>query len=283
MRRKYVGIHVEAQPVSEAPLIAHQAGADAFAFNLIDPVRRSSKPYDEADVELFRQRCADFGYTPDECILPHSAFTVNLGSPDSRKLNLSRITFVDELRRAAALGVTRLNFHPGSHLKQIGERECLDIIAASVNYALSRSEGVTAVLENTAGAGSALGYSFAQLAYVIDKVEDKTRVGVCVDTCHAMAAGYNLADDEAYEACWKEFGDTVGWEYLRGMHLNDAMRPAASRIDRHAPIGQGTIGFEAFAKIMRDPRFDNIPLILETPQPELWHAEMEALREAAQN
>lgn len=277
---KFVGFHADAHVVSDAPELAHRLGADAFAFNLIDPVRRSSKPYDQADIDLFRARCEEYGYVADKCILPHSAFTVNLGSPDARKLNLSRITFVDELRRAASLGVTRLNFHPGSHLKQMGEQECLDTIAQSVNYALARTEGVTAVLENTAGSGSAVGYSFAQLAYIISRVEDKSRVGVCVDTCHAMAAGYDLGTAEGYDACWREFGDTVGWQYLRGMHLNDAMRPAGSRIDRHAPIGKGTIGSDAFARIMRDHRFDNIPLILETPDASLWTIEMDWLRAA---
>lgn len=280
---KFVGIHVDAQPVSEAPLAAHEQGARAFAFNLIDPLRRSGKPYEQADIELFRQRCDDFGYVADRSILPHSAFTVNLGSPDARKLNLSRITFVDEMRRAASLGVTLLNFHPGSHLRQMGEQECLQRIAESINYALARTEGVTAVLENTAGAGSTMGYSFAQLGYIISLVEDKSRVGVCVDTCHAMAAGYDLGTPDGFDACWKEFEECVGFGYLRGMHLNDAMKAAGSRIDRHAPIGKGTIGSDAFARIMRDERFDGIPMILETPDPSVWKIEMEWLAAAQTN
>ncbi|MCM1067113.1 MAG: deoxyribonuclease IV [Muribaculaceae bacterium] len=274
---KYIGAHVASTPtISVAPAEAHELGAGAFAFNLIDPLRWSSPAYDSADVEHFMELCARYGYGPAQ-ILPHSAFVVNLGSPDARKLHLSRITFVDELRRCAQLGIDRLNFHPGSHLKKISEEESLARVAESINYALARTEGVCAVIENTAGQGSALGYSFEHLAAIIGGVDDKSRVGVCIDTCHATAAGYDLAG-EGYDKAWADFDRIVGFGYLKGMHLNDAMRPVGSRIDRHAPIGKGTVGADFFARLMADPRFDGIPLILETPDTSLWRSEIEWLK-----
>lgn len=274
---KYIGAHVDSLPsVDVAPRQAHELGARAFAFNLIDPTRWSSPAYAPEAVERFRALCAGYGYEPQHSILPHSAFVVNLGSPDARKLKLSRVTFTDELRRCAQLGVTLLNFHPGSHLRKISEDDSLALIADSLNHCLEKTEGVTAVLENTAGQGSALGYSLEQLAQIIDRVDDKSRVGVCIDSCHAMAAGYDLVSREGYDAFWRDFDATVGIGYLRGMHLNDAARPCASRIDRHAPLGCGTIGADFFRRLMADPRLDGIPMILET-DPENWRAEIEWL------
>ncbi len=275
---KYIGAHVSSLPlVSTAPRVAHALGADAFSFNLIDAKRWSTPQYDPADVEEFRRLCEEYGYGPDR-ILPHSAFVINLGSPDSRKLHLSRITFVDELKRCMQLGVKLLNFHPGAHLKLISEEESLSIVADSINYALDRTEGVTAVIENTAGQGSNLGYSFEHLAAIIDRVADKSRVGVCIDTCHASAAGYDFSTPDAYEATWKEFDRVIGFKYLRGMHLNDAMKPTGSRIDRHASIGKGTLGSDFFACLMADRRLDGIPMILETPDPLIWNVEIDWLK-----
>ena len=280
---KYIGAHVGSLPgVSEAPREAHALGAAAFSFNLIDPQRWSSPQYNPEEVLLFRSLCEQYGYGPER-ILPHSAFVVNLGSPDARKLKLSRMTFTDELSRCAQLGVTMLNFHPGSHLKQISEDESLRNVSDSINYALERTEGVCAVIENTAGQGSNLGYSFEHLAQIIDRVEDKSRVGVCIDTCHACAAGYDLGSEEGYRDAWDAFDRTVGFAYLRGMHLNDAVRPTGSRIDRHASIGAGTLGNSFFARLMADSRFDNIPMILETPDPSLWRVEIDWLNAHVKN
>lgn len=267
--------------VSAAPAQAHLLGATAFSFNIGNMRSYRTPPYSDEAVAEFKEMCARYGYG-SECILPHSAFVVNLGSPDSRKLNMSRLSFVDELLRCEQLGVKLLNFHPGSHLKQISEEESLDRVAASVNYALERSSGVTAVIENTAGQGSALGYSFEHLAYIIERVEDKSRVGVCIDTCHATAAGYDLSTRDGYVATWDAFEATVGFKYLRGMHLNDALKPVGSRVDRHASIGQGTIGSDFFGMLMEDSRFDGIPMILETPDPSLWHMEIDWLRSRAE-
>jgi deoxyribonuclease-4 len=174
-----------------------------------------------------------------------------------------------------------LNTHPGSHLREISEEKCLLRIAASINYALAKTSSVTVVLENTAGQGSNMGFRFEQLAFIIEHIEDKSRIGVCLDTCHTFAAGYDLCTAEACEQTFAAFAATVGFAYLRGMHLNDAKSGLASRVDRHAPIGQGHIGLAAFSFIMQDPRFEEIPLILETPQPEVWADEIALLRRMA--
>lgn len=274
---KYVGAHVGVKDgVSNAPLEAKAIGAKAFALFTANPQRWHSKPINEEERELFKQNCSLGGYTPD-VILPHDSFLINLGSPDAEKLEKSRKAFYEEMDRCMQLGLTMLNFHPGSHLKELSEEECLDRIAESINMALDRSEGVTAVIENTAGQGSNLGYSFSQIARIIDHVNDKSRVGVCIDTCHAYSAGYDLATEEGYSATWEEFDRLIGSTYLRALHLNDDLKPLGSRIDRHASIGAGTIGEDFFRRLMNDPRFDGIPIILETPEPELWPQEIASL------
>lgn len=275
---KYIGVHVSALPdVSVAPLEAHALGADAFAFNLVDAQAWKTPPYTPEAVASFRDSCREFGYSPSQ-ILPHSAFVVNLGSPDARKLALSRKVFTDELSRCMQLELTMLNFHPGAHLGKIPEEESLDTVARSINLALAATEGVKAVIENTAGQGSYLGYSFAHLAAIIDRVDDKSRVGVCIDTCHAIAAGYDITTAEGYDKVWKEFETVVGFQYLRGMHINDSMRGVGTRVDRHAPIGDGTVGTGFFRRLMADPRFDGIPMILETPDPARWQSEISLLK-----
>lgn len=271
---KYVGAHVSSQGgVSNAPGRANELGAKAFALFTGSSNRWSSKPVSEKEAERFKQQCELLGYTPQQ-ILPHDNFLINLGSPDSEKLEKSRQSFLEEVQRCMALGLTMLNFHPGSHLGQIDTDECLRLIAESINITLGKTQGVTAVIENTAGQGSNLGFDFAQIARIIELVEDKSRVGVCIDTCHAYSAGYDLKTAEGYERTWREFDHVIGFKYLRGMHLNDDKRELASRIDRHEQIGRGTLGQEAFTRLMNDERLDGIPLILETPDPSLWADEI---------
>ena len=214
--------------------------------------------------------------------MPHDNFLINLGSPDEKKLALSRKSFYDEMHRAELLGLKLLNFHPGSHLKQIPEDECLDLIAESINITLDKTSGVTAVLESTAGQGSNLGWRFEHLAHIIDKVEDKNRIGVCVDTCHSHSAGYDLFSPEGYNKTWQEFDDIIGSQYLKALHLNDNMRTLGSHIDRHASIGDGSLGREFFIRLVNDPRFDNMPLILETPNPDIWEEEIKWLYDSIQ-
>lgn len=276
---KYIGAHVSAESgVSQAPVNAHLIGAKAFALFTRNPSRWKSKPISEAEAEAFKANCEKYGFTPDR-ILPHDSYLINLGSPDAEKLEKSREAFLDEMRRCEQLGLTLLNFHPGSHLKLIEVDKCLDLIADSINRTLDVTSGVKAVIENTAGQGSNLGYTFEQIARIIDGVEDKERVGVCIDTCHAFAAGYDLATPEGYEKTWNDFGRIIGFKYLSGMHLNDTKKGLASKVDRHESLGQGVLGAEAFRMLMRDPRMDNIPLILETPDIEQWEREIRWLYE----
>lgn len=271
---KYIGAHVSVSGgVSNAPVEANEIGGKAFALFTGSSSRWVSKDIPEEEAQLFRQNCELYGFSPD-VILPHDNFLINLGSPDKKKLHLSRKSFLDEMRRCEQLGLKYLNFHPGSHVNEMTEEECLDLIAESLNGILEKTQGVTAVLENTAGQGSNLGYKFWQLAHIIDKVEDKTRVGVCIDTCHAYSAGYDLATPEGYEKTWKEFDEVIGAQYLKGIHLNDDKRELDSHIDRHAKIGEGTLGKDFFIRFVNDPRFDNMPIILETPDEEAWPEEI---------
>jgi len=192
-------------------------------------------------------------------------------------LEKSRTAFLDEMQRCEQLGLDRLNFHPGSHLKKIPEEVCLNTIAESINIALEKTTGVTAVIENTAGQGTNLGFRFEQLAFIIDRVEDKSRVGVCIDTCHAYTSGYDIKTEAGFKKTFEDFDRIVGFRYLKGMHLNDSKKELGSRVDRHDSIGKGFIGLDAFRRIMNDPRFDDMPLILETPVPYLWPQEIELL------
>lgn len=274
---KYVGAHVSAAGgVDKAPGNALAIGARGFALFTRNQRQWQGKPLSEAEAAAFRESCREAGYGPAQ-ILAHDSYLINLGHPDKESLAKSRGAFVEEMRRCAALGLTLLNFHPGSHLRASTEKECLDRIAASIDLALAQTEGVTAVIENTAGQGSNLGFRFEQIARIIEKVSAKNRVGVCLDTAHAFAAGYDLRTPDAFAATLSEFGRTVGCGYLRGVHLNDSKTALGSRVDRHAPIGKGKIGLEAFRLIMNDPRFEAIPLILETPESERWAEEIALL------
>lgn len=274
---KYIGAHVAVDGgVASAPVNAHEIGAQAFALFTRNPSRWKSEPLLPSEIELFKSNCEKFGYKPEH-ILPHDSFLINLGAKDPKKLFLSRTAFLDEMQRCEQLGLTMLNFHPGSHLNEMSEQECLDRIASSINKTLEVTNGVKAVIENTAGQGSNLGFAFEQLAYIIERIEDKSRIGVCIDSCHAYSAGYDLATAEGYEQTWKEFDDTIGMRYLSAMHINDSKKGLGSRVDRHETMGNGTLGSKFFEMLMADPRMDNIPLILETPDPTLWKAEIAAL------
>ena len=275
---KRIGAHVSASGgVENAPLNAVAIGANAFALFTKNQRQWVAKPLTSESIDAFRKNCAEHGFGP-ESILPHDSYLINLGHPEADKLEKSREAFLDEMQRCEQLGLDRLNFHPGSHLKQVSESECLSIIAESINIALDKTKGVTAVIENTAGQGSNLGFRFEHLAEIIDQVEDQSRVGVCIDTCHSFAAGYDLQTAESCEAVFDEFEEIVGFEYLRGMHLNDSKKGLGSRVDRHHSLGQGVLGLEVFKYIMNDPRFDGMPLILETIDVTIWAEEIKLLR-----
>lgn len=279
---KYIGAHVSASGgVENAPLNAHAIGATAFALFTKNQRQWVAQPLSERSIALFKERCAEFGYTAKQ-ILPHDSYLINLGSPDSEGLEKSRAAFLDEMKRCEQLGLDRLNFHPGSHLNKISEEECLQRIAESINIALDKTQGVTAVIENTAGQGSNLGNKFEQIRYIIDRVEDKTRVGVCIDTCHTYSAGYDIATPEAFNETFMQFDNIIGFNYLRGIHLNDTKKPLASRVDRHERIGMGLLAGDLFSLLMRDKRFDEIPIVLETPDETKWAEEIAYLKSLAE-
>lgn len=275
---KFIGAHVSASGgVWNAPEHAKEIGANAMALFTKNQKRWEAKPFIEDDIRKFNTVLTESGISP-ESVLVHDSYLINLGNPDKEKWQKSYNAFVDELMRVEQLGLTLLNFHPGGHLKQATEQECITTVAESVNRALEETESAIAVIENTAGQGSWIGYRFEHLRDIIDQVKDKSRIGVCLDTCHTFAGGYDLRTAESCSEVFAEFDSVVGFSILKGMHLNDAKSEHASRVDRHAPLGDGNIGLECFKFIMGDPRFDNMPLILETPEPERWREEIELLR-----
>lgn len=274
---KHIGPHVSASGgVENAPLNAMQVGANAFALFTKNQRQWFSTPLSDKSISAFKENLEKSGISADY-VLPHDSYLINLGSPDAEGLEKSRKSFLEEMQRCEQLGLKMLNFHPGSHLKQISLEECLTRIAESINMSLNKTQGVTAVIENTAGQGSNVGFSFQHIAYIIDKVEDKSRVGVCIDTCHTYSAGYDLKTEEGYLQTWQEFDETIGKNYLRAVHLNDTKKEFGSRVDRHESIGKGLLGMEFFERFMKDSRFDNIPLILETPDETLWAEEIKML------
>lgn len=274
---KYIGAHISASGgVENAPLNANEIGAKAFAFFTRNQRQWVSKPYETKSIDLFKSRCDELGFLPDN-ILPHGSYLINLGHPEEEALQKSRAAFLDEMLRCEQLGLNRYNFHPGSHLHVMDVDACLDRIAESINFALDKTKGVTAVIENTAGQGTNLGHTFEQIAHIIDKVEDKSRVGVCIDTAHALAAGYEIRTREGFDETFDNFNKIVGIEYLKGMHINDSKKEVGTRVDRHDSLGKGVMSMDLFYFIMNDSRFDNMPLILETPDTDIWAEEIKML------
>jgi deoxyribonuclease-4 len=275
---KYVGAHVSAAGgVENAVINAKNIGADGFALFTKNQRQWFAKPLNEKNIAKFKEYMQEHNFTPD-AVLPHDSYLINLGHPEIEKREKSLKSFIDEAKRVEILGLKYLNFHPGSHLRKITEEECLDLISESVNKAIDETDSCIFVIETTAGQGSNLGYKFEHLAYIIDKVKDKERIGVCIDTAHIFAAGYDIRTKEAYEETMKKFDEIVGFKYLKGMHINDSKAKFASRVDRHHSLGKGEIGLDAFKFIMADTRIDNIPLILETIDPEIWAEEIKLLK-----
>ena len=281
MKTKYIGAHVSSSGgVQNAPLNAKEIGANAFAFFTRNQRQWYPKPMTDEQIEGFRTNVKELGFQPEH-ILPHSSYLINLGAPEAENLKKSRDAFLDEMKRCELLGLTMLNFHPGSHLKKISEKDCLALIAEGINLTLQETKGVTAVLENTAGQGTNLGYRFEHLAEIIEQVEDKSRVGVCIDTAHTLAAGYEIRTIEGYQAMMQDLDNIVGLQYLRGIHLNDSKKELGTRVDRHDSLGDGVMGMTLFEILIKDERTDNIPIILETPAPERWAEEIALLRSFA--
>lgn len=278
MKTRYIGAHVSASGgVSNAVANALEIGANAFALFTRNQRQWYPKPLEEEEIENFRSAVKEAGIESKH-ILPHASYLINLGNPDPTNLKKSRDAFLDEMQRCEQLGLTLLNFHPGSHLKKMSEEDCLAQIAEEINIALQKTKGVTAVLENTAGQGTNLGYRFEHLKQIIDQVEDKSRVGVCIDTAHTLAAGYDIRTEEGYRETMYQIDKIIGLEYLRGIHLNDSLKELASRVDRHASVGEGVMGMTLFEVLMQDERLADIPIILETPNPDRWAEEIALLR-----
>ena len=274
---KRIGAHVSAAGgVENAPLNAAEIGATAFAMFTKNQRQWQAKPLTQESIEAFRDNLAQVGIAP-RFVLPHDSYLINLGHPEPAALIKSRAAFLDEMQRCEQLGLELLNFHPGSHLKKVSEEESLVLVAESINRALDSTRGVTAVIENTAGQGSNLGYRFEHLAMIIDRVEDKARVGVCLDTCHTFTAGYDLRSREACDRTFGEFAEIIGFDYLRGVHLNDSKPDLGARVDRHESLGKGKLGWAVFRYIMNDDRFDEIPMVLETIDDSLWPEEIRQL------
>lgn len=272
---KYIGAHVSIKGgVENAPLNAHEIGAKSFAMFTKNQRQWAAKPLNDQNIELFKANCQKYGISHDQ-ILAHDSYLINLGHPETQGLEKSRKAFIDELQRCEQLGIKMLNFHPGSHLNKVSEKKCLQTIADSINICLDMTDSVVIVIENTAGQGSNLGFAFEQIASIIDNIEDKSRIGVCIDTCHAFSAGYDLKN--SFDKTWQDFDKIIGLKYLKGMHLNDSKKKFSSRVDRHESIGKGTLGVEVFKHIMHDSRFDDIPFILETPDNNLWAQEIALL------
>lgn len=275
MTKGIIGAHVSASGgVSRAPENAAAIGATGFALFVKNQKRWTAPPLEQSEIQAFRDNCHKYGYAPEQ-ILPHAGYLINLGNPDPEKRKQSSDSLLDEVLRCEALGLTRINIHPGSHLKQISEEACFDLIAGELNHILENSQTVTIVLENTAGQGSNVGYRFGHLSAIRERVTHKDRIGYCLDTCHTWAAGYDLKD--RYDEVWEEFERDAGFDHLMGIHLNDAMRDLGSRVDRHDSLGKGLLGMDFFVRLVRDPRFESVPLILETPDEALWADEIAAL------
>lgn len=275
MRR--IGAHVSAAGgVQNAPLNAIEIGARAFALFTKNQRQWKSKALTTEQIDAFLENMEKGGFRAED-VLPHDSYLINLGHPEPEARQKSLDAFIDELERCKQLGLCYLNFHPGSHLRKIDEEACLDLIAESINRALEATSDVTAVIENTSGQGSNLGYRFEHLAHIIDKVEDKTRIAVCLDTCHTFTAGYDLRTRETYDETMNAFETIVGFKYLKGMHINDSKPKLGSRVDRHHSLGKGELGLDPFRFIVNDERIKDIPLVLETIEPAIWPEEIQML------
>ncbi len=274
---KMVGAHVSAAGgVENSPLNAKNINSRAFALFTKNQKQWNAKPLSEENIDGFKRNCEENGFLPEH-ILPHDSYLINLGNPENGGLTRSRSAFIEEVKRCSQLGLKFLNFHPGNHKNIISEDECLNLISESINKTLDVTKGVTLVIENTAGQGTSVGYCFEHLSAIIEKVEDKERIGVCLDTCHIFASGYDIRTFEKYSETMNKFDSIVGFGYLKGMHLNDCKTKLGSRVDRHHSLGQGEIGLDPFRFIMKDDRIDNIPMILETIDSSIWEKEIKLL------
>ncbi|HDS03132.1 MAG TPA: deoxyribonuclease IV [Firmicutes bacterium] len=274
---KCFGAHVSAAGgVHKAPERAAALGANAFAFFTKNQRQWASPPLSGEIISMFKTGLKKAGISPLH-VLPHDSYLINLAHPEKGKREKSVHAFIDEARRVEDLGLLYLNFHPGSSLGCCDKKEALKNVATGINRAVSETQNCVYVIENTAGQGDQLGASLEEIEQILEKVTHRERTGVCIDTCHAHAAGYDLISEEGFSTFWILFEKALDWNLLKAMHLNDAIKERGSRVDRHASLGEGFLGWRPFQRIARDKRFDNRPLILETPRPEIWDDEIERL------
>ena len=277
----YIGSHTSiAGGLENAAIEAKALGATAFGMFTKNQRQWASRPITEEESLKFKEKLKELGFSKDQ-VLPHDSYLINLGNPDDLKRRQSLDAFIDELQRVQTLGLDKLNFHPGSHVNKIDRKGSLALVAEALDEALSSTQGVRPIIETTAGQGSNLGSSFEEIAELLSLSKFPGRLGVCIDTCHIFAAGYDLRSEEAFHKTFEEFGRIVGFDKLEGMHLNDAKIGLGSHLDRHESLGKGQIGIESFIRIAQDPRFRDIPLILETIDSSLWSTEIALLQEYA--
>lgn len=273
----FIGPHVSiGGGVEHAPINAKVLGATGFGMFVKNQRQWTAAPYTTANLAAFKAQMKADGYTAAQ-VMPHAGYLINLANPDAAAHEKSMAALLDELRRCMALGLDKLNLHPGSHLRLITPKAACERVAESINAALSETAGVTVVIENTAGSGGNLGSTFEEIRSIIDGVEDKTRVGVCLDTMHAFAAGYDIRTRDGFLKAMEHFSQTVGMNYLCGMHLNDSKVGLNAHVDRHESLGAGLLGLDVFKCIMRDTRFEDMPLVLETPNEDIWKKEIQQL------
>jgi deoxyribonuclease-4 len=263
--------------LSEVPERAKKLTCECMQIFSKNQMQWKVKPLDIEEAEKFVANSKKFGI--QETVI-HDSYLINLASPDKNLLKQSREAFLEELARAKHLGVKNLIFHPGAHMGS-GEQAGLKKIAESLNWARSEfgSEDVCMVLEITAGQGSVLGYSFDQLAKIISLMDEEKSAGICIDTCHAYAAGYDIKTKDGYARTFDQFDETIGFGFLKALHLNDAKVKQGSHVDRHEQIGKGYIGLEGFRNFVNDKRISGLPMVLETPRGEKgYKQELKALR-----
>ncbi|CAL4319763.1 Endonuclease 4 [Buchnera aphidicola (Protaphis terricola)] len=275
---RYIGAHVSASGGLENSVIrAFQLKSTAFSLFIKNQLQWNVAPLSQININNFRKACIKYNFLFDK-ILPHGSYLINLGHPDDDLLKKSRTAFIDEINRCNQLGLSFLNFHPGSHLKKISENSCLLRISKSINLALEKTKNIILLIENTAGQGTNVGYSFEHLFKILSNIDNKSRIGICLDTCHLFAAGYDLRTEKDCQNTFDQFLNLIELKYLKGFHLNDSKKMLNSRIDRHESLGLGYIGKYVFKWILRNNNFINIPMILETSNPNIWDKEIAWLK-----
>lgn len=277
-----IGAHTStAGGLYHALLHGQEIGATTVQIFTASQRRWANPPLDADAIEKFRDTLKSTGL---QKIMSHDSYLINMGSPREEVLEKSRKAFAEEIRRCLALGITYLNFHPGAALDE-DPQQCLDLIVESLLLAekeLQNNDTLTLVLETTAGQGSNVGWQFEQLSYIIGKVKSRLPIGVCIDTCHIFAAGYDVRTTKTWEQTLDTFDAIIGKEYLVAFHLNDSLKGLGSRVDRHRPLGEGEIGIKCFEYLMQSPRTRHIPKYLETPGGmEVWEKEIALLKKFA--